>query len=299
MIDKNSLYNQISVLILTKNEQQDLPDCLQSVSWCDDIHVFDSYSEDDTVKLAKEAGAKVTQRQFDGYASQRNVALSALPYSHSWILILDADERIPAELAREMLERVQRVQVGVNGLRIRRRDYFGKTWLKHSQMTPYYIRLVRKSKARYHREINEVLEVDGVVEDLKGHFEHYPFSKGLHHWLNKHNTYSSMEAKRWVEEHRGNLSFSLQKALFSKDFTEKRYHQKGIFYKIPGRPLIKWLYLAFWKRSFLDGRAGLTNATLQAIYEYFIVIKTRELLDKESSAEEISDNVTVPLIIHS
>jgi glycosyltransferase involved in cell wall biosynthesis len=277
----------VSVLVLTKNEEKDLLECLKSVSWCDDIHVFDSISTDKTLEIAKCFGAKITLREFDGYASQRNAALNTLSYKYSWLLILDADERVPKELHKTIVQCIQSASPLVNGFRISRRDYFGKAWLKHSQMTPFYVRLVRVGKAQYHREINEVLEVDGVVENIDGHFEHYPFSKGLYHWLNKHNTYSSMEAKRWIDEHDGIVKFSLRKAFFSKDFSEKRFHQKGIFYKIPARPLIKWLYLVFWRKSFLDGQAGLMNATLQAIYEYFIVIKTKELLTKEM-AEKVN-----------
>lgn len=271
----------ISVLILTKNEEQDLPECLKSVAWCDDVHVFDSYSDDRTVDIAKKAGASVTQRRFDNYAAQRNSALNDIQYKHQWVLIMDADERTPEQLAPLLKQRIEQTQNSVSAFRIRRHDYMGNTWLKHSQMTPFYIRLIRLGKAHYHREINEVLEVNGIIEDVDGYFDHYPFSKGLHHWLDKHNRYSSMEAKRWIDEHNGVVSFSLNKALFSKDFSEKRYHQKGLFYKVPGRPLIKWLYMVFWRFSFLDGRAGITNATLQAIYEYFIVLKTRELLHKE------------------
>jgi glycosyltransferase involved in cell wall biosynthesis len=277
----------ISVLILTKNEEQDLPDCLASVAWCDDMHVFDSHSTDRTVEIAQKYGATVTQRVFDGYASQRNAALEGIIYKYPWVLILDADERIPNSLAEELRQLVSQTKEGVNGFRIRRRDHLGTTWLKHSQMTPYYIRLVRVGKARYHREVNEVLEVDGIVETADGYFDHYPFSKGYAHWLNKHNTYSSMEAKRWVDEHNGVAEFSLKKALFSKDFSEKRYHQKGIFYKIPGRPLIKWLYLVLWRRGVLDGQAGIINATLQAIYEYFIILKAKELTQKSSITQGI------------
>ena len=271
----------ISVLILTKNEEQDLPDCLRSLAWSDDIHVFDSFSTDRTVEISQNAGAKVTQRTFDSYASQRNAALEGLHYKYAWLLILDADERVPESLAHELKQRIGQVQEDINGFRIRRRDHLGTTWLRHSQMTPFYIRLVRLGKARYHREVNEVLEVEGTVETVDGYFDHYPFSKGYTHWLNKHNTYSSMEAKRWLDEHQGNIEFSIRKTLFSKDFSEKRYHQKGLFYKIPGRPFIKWLYLVVVRRGFLDGWAGITNATLQAIYEYFIVLKTNELLRKE------------------
>ena len=78
---------------------------------------------------------------------------------------------------------------------MRRRDFFNGTWLKHAQISPYYIRLVRRGKARYTREINEVLEVDGQVGDLKSPLDHFPFSKGIAHWVSKHNTYSTMEAE--------------------------------------------------------------------------------------------------------
>ncbi|MES1220806.1 MAG: glycosyltransferase family 2 protein [Bacteroidota bacterium] len=273
----------IYVLILTKNEEKDLPGCLESVKWCDDIHVFDSFSNDKTVQIAKSAGAQVTQRKFDNYSSQRNAALDNIIYKHEWIFILDADERMPKSLLQEIHKQLAVVPNNVNGFRIRRRDYLGTKWLKHAQISPYYIRLIRHGKAHYHREINEVLEVSGSVLEINGYFDHYPFSKGIKQWLEKHNSYSSMEAKRWIEEHGGEIKFSPNKALFSKDFNERRYHQKGLFYKMPGRPIIKWLYMIIKRRAFLDGKAGITYATLQAIYEYFIVLKTREIL-KETKA---------------
>jgi glycosyltransferase involved in cell wall biosynthesis len=271
----------ISILILTKNEEQDLPGCLASVSWSDDIHVFDSFSTDQTVTIAKNAGAIVTQRVFDGYASQRNAALKGLDYKYPWVLILDADERIPSNLMKIMKDKIHTATNDTNGFRIRRKDYLFNTWLKYSQISPYYIRLVRKGKASYHREINEVLMVEGNVEEINGYFDHYPFSKGFKHWLDKHNQYSSMEAQRWLEEQIGGEQFSIKKALFNKDFSNKRYHQKGVFYKLPGRPIIKWVYMVFIRRAFLDGKAGLTYATLQAIYEYFIVLKSKELIKEQ------------------
>jgi glycosyltransferase involved in cell wall biosynthesis len=270
----------ISVLILTKNEAQDLPGCLASLGWCDDIWVFDSYSTDQTVDIARQAGARVAQRAFDNYAAQRNAALTDLDFKHSWLFILDADERVPEGLPTTLEAIISSLPEEVNGISLKRKDYLEGRWLKHAQISPLYIRIVRKGKASYHRAINEVLEVDGHVRDIEAYFDHYPFSKGYAHWLTKHNTYSSMEAARWVEENAGAVHFSLSQALFNKDFNKRRFHQKGLFYKFPGRPLVKWLYMVIWRRAFLDGRAGLTYATLQAIYEYFIVIKSRELLSK-------------------
>jgi glycosyltransferase involved in cell wall biosynthesis len=265
----------ISVLILTKNEESDLPACLDSVSWSDDVFVFDSFSTDRTAEIARSRGVNLVQRKFDGYSAQRNAALDELPFRHDWIFILDADERPTPELAGEMQQAVTAVPSGVNGLRIRRRDFLNGSWLKHAQISPYYIRLLRRGKARYIREINEVLEVEGEIDDLKAPLDHFPFSKGIAHWVAKHNTYSTMEAQLIT----GGLSHSdasLKTALFAKDFHLRRVAQKAIFYRLPARPLVKWIYMMFVRRAILDGWAGITYANLQAIYEYFIVLKTQE-----------------------
>lgn len=267
----------VSVLILTKNEQQDLPGCLDSVSWADDVVVYDSYSTDATVQIAKGKGARVVQREFDNYASQRNVALHEVEYKHPWVLILDADERVPTHLYEEIKRVLQHASDSTAAFRIRRRDYLGKIWLRHVQASPYYIRLVRPELVHYEREVNEVLKANGEIVDLAEPFDHYPFSKGMAHWLAKHNTYSTMEADQVLKSRRGHAPFSPLKAFTEKDFNERRFHQKELFYRLPARPLVKFLILYLLKRGFLDGRAGFTYATLQSIYEYMIVLKTREL----------------------
>lgn len=267
----------LSVLILTKNEARDLPGCLQSVEWSDDVHVFDSLSTDETTQIARSWGARVTQRAFDGYAAQRNAALHGLEFKHPWLLILDADERVPATSAEVMAGFIVNAPASVDACRMRRRDYFLGAWLAHAQISPYYIRLVRPAKVHYEREINEVLKVDGAVRDLDAPFNHYPFSKGVRHWLDKHNLYSSMEAQHIVRTRREGSPFSLRQAFFARDFNLRRFHQKELFYRLPARPLLKWLYMVLARRAFLDGQAGLTYASLQAIYEYMIVVKTREL----------------------
>lgn len=267
----------ISVLILTKNEEKDLPGCLESVAWCDDVHVLDSFSTDGTVAVARARGVKFVQREFDGYASQRNAALGGLPFRHEWIFILDADERPTTELVKEMQRAVSAAAAGVNGFRLRRRDFFQGKWLKHAQISPYYIRLVRRGRARYTREINEVLEVEGKVAELKSPLDHFPFSKGIAHWISKHNTYSTMEAQVIVAGlSRHEASWTA--ALTEKDFHARRKAQKAIFYRMPARPLIKWLYMMLVRGAILDGRAGIVYANLQSMYEYMIVLKTKERL---------------------
>jgi glycosyltransferase involved in cell wall biosynthesis len=263
----------ISVLILTKNEQQDLPACLLSVAWCDDVHVLDSLSTDRTVSIAEAAGARVTRRAFDGYASQRNAGLN-LPFRHEWVLIVDADERIPAALAAELRQVVENAKPALSAARMRRRDIWWGRWLKHSQISPYFVRLVRLGRVHYEREINEVLVVDGPIADLTQAFDHHPFSKGIDHWLSKHNSYSRMEADLILS---GSITQpSLKTALFGSDFNERRVHQKALFYRLPARPLIKLVYMLVWRRGLLDGVAGLRYALLQAMYEYMIVLKVKE-----------------------
>lgn len=272
----------ISVLILTKNEEQDLPGCLASVSWCDDVHVFDSFSEDRTIEIAQEAGAKITQRKFDNWSAHQNWGLANISFKYPWVLYIDADERVSLGL-KEALTAFDSQESEVVAYEIQRRDFaWNGRWLKHAQISPFYLRFFRPDKMRYERLVNPVSLPDGPVGRLKGYLDHYPFSKGFRYWLQRHLSYADMEAAMRLEDMGRGTSFSLRKALFSKDFTEKRFHQKGLFYKMPGRPFIKWCYMVVWRRAFLDGIAGTTYATLQSIYEYFIVLKTKELISKQN-----------------
>ena len=266
----------ISIVVLTRDEERDLPGCLASVSWCDDVHVFDSFSSDGTIEIAKVAGAQVAQRRFDNYASHRNAALALPTLRHKWVLFLDADERMTEALQREMLDAVRDAGPEVGAFRLKRRDYFMGRWLKHAQISPFYIRLFRRGAATYEREVNEVARVRGRIEELREHFDHFPFSKGLSHWVEKHNRYSTMEARCALATRRGDISYSPWRAFFAKDFNERRFHQKELFYRLPARPLIKLFYMLILRGAVLDGRAGIRYALLQAAYEWLIVLKSEE-----------------------
>jgi glycosyltransferase involved in cell wall biosynthesis len=266
----------VSVLILTKNEQQDLPGCLASVAWSDDVHVYDSVSTDDTLNIARRAGAHITQRPFDNWAAHQNWGLQNIRFKHPWVFYIDADERMTPELVAAVKAAVAEPGDKV-AFRLRRRDYFMDTWLAHVQASPYYIRLFRPEKMRYERLVNPISIADGAVGQLGGYLDHFPFSKGITHWLERHNSYSSFEARQIVDNRRSQAAFSLHKAFAAADFNERRFHQKELFYRLPLRPLVKFLLLYLGKGGFLDGRAGLAYAVLQSIYEYMIVLKVREL----------------------
>jgi glycosyltransferase involved in cell wall biosynthesis len=274
----------ISILILTRNEERDLPECLKSVTWSDDIHVFDSFSEDATIDIARAAGATITQRRFDNWSAHQNWGLENLPFKHPWVLYIDADERISPSLlqgiARAPLQDCKEV-----AFEIQRRDFaWNGRWLKHAQISPFYLRLFRPQKMRYERLVNPVSIPDGPTGRVEGFLDHYPFSKGFRNWWLRHLNYADMEAAMRMSDMEQGMEFRWSKALLSPDFTERRYHQKGLFYRLPFRPVIKYFYMVFWRGAFLDGRAGVTYALLQSIYEYFIVLKTSELIDSKARA---------------
>src|SRR5580700_5635743 len=150
----------VSILILTKNEEQDLPGCLDSVRWSDDVHVYDSHSTDNTVPIASAAGATITQRSFDNWASHQNWGLRNISFKHPWVFYLDADERVTAELVASVREAVQSPGVNV-AFRVQRRDFLLGRWLKRVQVSPFYIRLFRPEKMHYERLVNPVSEPGG------------------------------------------------------------------------------------------------------------------------------------------
>ncbi|MGC4062609.1 MAG: glycosyltransferase family 2 protein [Aquabacterium sp.] len=284
----------VSVLILTKNEQQDLPDCLRSVSWCDDIHVYDSGSSDNTIAIATAHGARVTQRTYPGSdapfggdeAAHRTWGLRHLPFKHPWLLLLDADERATPHLEQTMRQRLPQ-QPDCAAFRFCRRDYFLGTWIRHVTPSPMHIRLIRPERVSYDRLINTVANVDGEIEDLDTSFDHHPFSKGLAHWFAKHNGYSDLEARQIAARSDLDDDFKWRIALFGKDVSERRKHQKGIYYRMPLRPLVMFMGLYIGKKGFLDGRAGFVFATLRAIYEYMITLKVEELRTRARHETEI------------
>ena len=275
----------VSVLILTKNEEQNLPGCLQSVSWADEIHVYDSFSEDATIAIARDHGALITQRVFDNWAEHQNWGLRNIAFKHPWVFYLDADERVTTALVQGIAQAIEKPDSYV-AFQILRRDFFQGCALTHVQTSPYYQRLFRPEKMRYERLVNPVSLPDGPVGKVEGFLNHFPFSKGISQWLERHNSYSSFEARQIMNNRLSHSGFSLKKAVSSSDFHEKRFHQKEIFYRLPARPLVKFCLLYFLKRGFLDGKGGLTYAVLQSIYEYMIVLKTREL---EQEAREVRD----------
>lgn len=270
----------VSVLILTLNEEVNLPACLASVGECDDIVVLDSFSGDKTVEIAQLGGARVIQRMFDNYATQRNAGLNEVQYKHPWVLMLDADERVTPELWREIRTAADTASHDVSIFHMRRKDYWFGRWLRRGTGYPTWSsRLIRVGRVTVQREINEQCVVDGKSGFLEEHFLHYPFNKGIAYWFERHNRYSSMEAVTLTEERRNKV---LVRGLWSNSPVMRRKVMKQIAYRLPARPLLTFVYLYLARGGFCDGRAGLRYCILRAIYEYMIDLKIQERIWNES-----------------
>lgn len=271
----------ISVLILTLNEEANLLRCLESLKWWDDIVVLDSFSTDKTVAIARQHGVQVVQRKFDNYAAQRNFGLHEIRYANPWVLMVDADEVVSPELAQEIRQVLRSGDVDTFLYRMRRKDFFLGKWIRRSSGYPtWFGRLVKIGHVRVERAINEEYVTDGQIGYLKGHLYHYPFNKGFDAWLEKHNRYSTMEAELLARNGSGTLSFA---DLRSNDPGRRRRAIKAFVYRLPGRPLTMFIALYLFRGGILDGRAGLTFCILRAIYEYMIDLKIKEIRRREKN----------------
>ncbi len=269
----------VSILILTLNEQINLGACLDSVRWCDDVIVLDSNSVDGTVAIALERRARVVQRPFDNWAAHQNWALANIDFRHPWVFYLDADERMTEELRREILSISDNASEPAVAYYCGRRNYFMGRWIKHAMPPGMIMRFFKPSLVRFERLVNPTPVINGPHGYLRHHFLHYNFSKGLSEWFDKHNKYSALEALEGMKLLNGSAQSGA--SLVSGDSATRRKALKNLSFRLPCRSLLKFFYLYFIKRGFLDGPPGFTYCVLQSIYEYMIALKMKELQRRE------------------
>jgi glycosyltransferase involved in cell wall biosynthesis len=252
------------------------------VRWTDDVVVFDSFSTDRTVSIARTCGARVFQRQFDDYGSQREAARTQVDYKYPWVLAIDADERPDEELVREMRAAVSG-EVGHSAFRMRRKDHFMGQWVKHSTLYPsWFLRLYRPDRVRYEpRAVHEYPTVDGTVGELRGHLIHHSFSKGLGDWFGKHARYAALEARENVKSLDAAQNLDWAGLFHRNDPVRHRRALKDLSVRLPLRPALRFLYMYLLRGGFLDGPAGFTYCRMLAAYELMIVLNMKELRRRE------------------
>lgn len=190
--------NDITVIILTKNEEKNIKASVSSAKLiADRIIVIDSGSADDTVNIAKKLGADTFYHEWCGHANQFNWALDHCNIQTEWVFRLDADERITEELAKEIKQKVKHSEE-IDGYEMRWRVHFMGKWIRHGGThKPYFLRMFRYGKGHVENKLmDEHILVDGKVDKLSGDLIHYDY-KGLDVWLNKHIWYSQLELQMY------------------------------------------------------------------------------------------------------
>jgi glycosyltransferase involved in cell wall biosynthesis len=279
----------VSVLIPAKNEEQNLPACLESLEPASEIIVVDSQSEDRTVGIAERYGAQVVQFYFNGrWPKKKNWALDNLSFCNDWVLIVDCDERIPPELWDEIREAIE--QGTYDGYYLNRRVFFLGKWIRHGGKYPdWNLRLFRHAKGRYENlhteeiqntgdnEVHEhVMIAGGQVGYLQNDMLHIDF-RDLYHWLDRHNRYSNWEARVYFNLLTGMKDEGTIGAHLFGDSVQRKRFLKKIWVYLPFKPLLRFVLFYFIRLGFLDGYPGYIYGRLLSQYEYQIGVKLYEL----------------------
>lgn len=274
----------ITVIIGVRNEERNIADCLRSVANMDQVFVVDSHSTDRTCRIAESLGAHVVQFDYDGgWPKKRNWALRTLPVRNDWVLILDADERVDDTLAAEIQAAIR--SETTNGYYLRWKFVFLGRWMKHCWRHGWMLRLFRHGTAEYEdlglrgeggwdAEVHENIVLrSGTAGRLNAWLIH-DTREDLTYWIRKQNEFSSWNAAR----RRQQLSDGLPPFgwLLSRDPVRKRKWLKAVFLRLPGKPLLMFLWLYVIKAGFLDGRAGYYFCRLRSAHELNIAAKMYE-----------------------
>ncbi|CAO5024480.1 glycosyltransferase family 2 protein [Microcystis aeruginosa] len=265
-----------SIYILTHNEEIDIAACIESAQLSDDIIVVDSFSNDRTVEIAQRYPVRVIQHTFESHGEQRTWMLRSILTKHEWVYILEADERMTPQLFRECLQAIKSPD-NVGYYAAERVMFMGR-WIRHSTQYPrYQLRLLKKGQVWFsdygHTEREVCLGATGFLQET---YPHYTCSKGLSRWIEKHNRYSSDEAKETISQLE-NGAVKWWDLFFGDNEVARRRALKDLSLRLPFRPLLRWLYMYFILGGIRDGKAGFAWCTLQAFYEYLILLKAEEI----------------------
>lgn len=278
----------VSVVILTYNEEPNLADCLRSCAWCDDVHVVDSGSSDRTAEIARAMGAQLHVHPFTSFGEQRNWAIDHIGHRHDWVFHLDADERFTPELVAEM-RRVLARGPREAGFYVPHKMMFMGRWLRHAEggYPIYQMRLFHRERMRFRDYGHGQREhTSGKVGLLSKPYLHYNFSKGLEDWIDKHNRYSTLEAREAFEAQRH--ARDAGDSPFGNAVERRRFFKARIYPKLPGKWLGRFVWMYVLRLGFLDGLAGLQYCLLVSTYDLFTSLKLAELRRHAAGRRELT-----------
>ena len=275
----------MTVIILTKNEETDIVRCIRSVKeWVQRIVVVDSGSTDRTCELAAAEGVEVVRHEpFVDYAKQFNWAIDNLNINTTWVFRLDADEVVTPELRKELETLLEKhADDDVSGFMMRYKVEFLGRFLKHGGFYPFLkITIFKYGKGRFEdRAMGEhIVLSEGRCIDLKEDAIHYAF-KSVNAYVDKHNWYATREVQDYFDVRSGR-----ENAVLDGQPERAKQMREGLYYKLPMflRAKLYFWYRYYLRLGFLDGTPGYVFAFLQAYWYRFLVdakIYERELKEK-------------------
>jgi len=244
----------VSIVIVTKNEEANIEAALDSVKDAAEIVVIDSFSSDRTVEICRKYTDKVSRKEWEGYARQKQAAVDLA--ACQWVFILDADERVTPELKAEVINAIEENRY--DGFYVPRKNFFMGQCIRHGGWRPdYTLRLFKKKAGRVEdREVHEKVIVNGSVSYLKTPLVHYTYNS-VSDYLKRMDVYSTLAAKELTKN--------------------------GVvpnFMDFLLRPLAAFIKMFFLRFGFMDGRYGLALAVLYSYYTFLKYAKTWELKEK-------------------
>jgi glycosyltransferase involved in cell wall biosynthesis len=261
---------KLAAIVLTKNEERDLPECLRSLSGVvSDIYVVDSGSTDRTIEIAKAHGARVLEHDFFNYATQFNWAVDQVSEDMDWVLRIDADERLTDDLRRSIQETLPKLDKNITGLLMARRTHFLGSPIRWGDTYPVWLLRIWRNKAGKCEDTwmdEHIILTHGTVERLHGDLIH-EIPKNLNEWINKHNWYATRECNDIIEQQNATDDKVAGQAGY------RRWLKKNVYLQLPlfVRPCLYWFYRYFIKLGFLDGKVGLMYHFLHAFWYRFLV----------------------------
>ncbi|MGB2705791.1 MAG: glycosyltransferase family 2 protein [Candidatus Omnitrophota bacterium] len=264
----------ISVLILTKDEEPNIRQCLESIKWADEIFIVDSGSSDKTLEIAGEYTGEISYHPFENYSRQRNNALNNLPVNNGWVLNLDADHRVSEDLRRELFALFEKeINKDIKGFLISRRTIFMKRWIRHGGHYPtYHAVLFRKGYGFCEdRLYDQHFVVNGKVKILKGDIIDI-ITDSITKFIERHNRWSTLEAAEFLTGNPSEKSSAVRPDPFGNPMERRRflrdtYNRAPLFI----RAFLYFLLRYFFRLGFLDGKEGFVFHFLQGFWYRFLV----------------------------
>ena len=281
-----------TAIVLTKNEEKNITDCISSMQGCiKRIVIVDSGSADDTIKISESLGAEIFAHTFENYSRQFNWALDNIGVSTKWTLRIDADERLTPALCAE-IEQITVIHENdnINGVTMEANLFFMGKYIKHGGHQKRKLMLFKTGLARIEdRKMDEhTILLSGESIEAKERFIHYDF-KNLTHWINKFNWYATREMQDYFEYVNGRKNNNIYNDAIIAKTRSKKF---GLYYKLPlfVRPWLLFLYVYIIRLGFLDGKEGfLYHYMYQSWYRTLVDAKIYEQEKSKLPFEETGD----------